>query len=85
MYQDDDSIVCTGFLTPPDVHQLLSHAGIFALPSSHEGLPIALLEAMKMGIPVLASNIAGNASTVIGVTDSVSDTFIKPRSPSVVP
>ena len=57
MYENDDSIVCTGFLTPPDVHQLLSHAGIFALPSSHEGLPIALLEAMKMGIPVLASDI----------------------------
>lgn len=60
MYENDDSIICTGFLTPPEVHQLLSHAGIFALPSSHEGLPIALLEAMKMGIPVLASDIAGN-------------------------
>jgi glycosyltransferase involved in cell wall biosynthesis len=59
-YEGSDSIVCTGFLSPPEVQQLLSHAGIFVLPSSHEGLPIALLEAMKMGIPVVASNIAAN-------------------------
>jgi glycosyltransferase involved in cell wall biosynthesis len=60
MYENNDAIVCTGFLSPPEVQQLLSHAGIFALPSSHEGLPISLLEAMKMGIPVLASDIPAN-------------------------
>jgi glycosyltransferase involved in cell wall biosynthesis len=59
-YEGNDAILCTGFLSPPEVQELLSHAGIFALPSSHEGLPIALLEAMKMGIPVLASDIAAN-------------------------
>jgi glycosyltransferase involved in cell wall biosynthesis len=56
----NDAIVCTGFLSMPEVQELLSHAGIFVLPSSHEGLPIALLEAMKIGIPVVASNIAAN-------------------------
>jgi glycosyltransferase involved in cell wall biosynthesis len=60
LYENNDAIVCTGFLSPPEVQQLLSHAGIFALPSSHEGLPIALLEAMKIGIPVLASDIPAN-------------------------
>jgi glycosyltransferase involved in cell wall biosynthesis len=57
---DSDSIVSTGFLSPPAVQELLMHAGIFALPSSHEGLPIALLEAMKQGTPVLASDIPAN-------------------------
>ena len=57
---EDSTIINTGFLAPSDVHQLLSHAGIFALPSSHEGLPISLLEAMKLGTPVLASDIPGN-------------------------
>lgn len=56
----DESIVSTGFLSPPEVQQLLVHAEIFALPSSHEGLPIPLLEAMKLGTPVLASNIPAN-------------------------
>jgi glycosyltransferase involved in cell wall biosynthesis len=59
-YEGNDSIVCTGFLSPPEVQELLSHAGIFVLPSSHEGLPIALLEAMKLGIPVVASDIPAN-------------------------
>ena len=55
-----DAIVNTGFLSSIEVQQLLSHAGIFVLPSSHEGLPIALLEAMKLGVPVLASDISAN-------------------------
>ena len=54
------AIVTTGFLPPQEVHELLSQAGVFVLPSSHEGLPISLLEAMKLGTPVLASNIPAN-------------------------
>lgn len=54
------AIVRTGFLPPPEVHELLAHAGTFVLPSSHEGLPISLLESMKLGTPVLASDIPAN-------------------------
>jgi glycosyltransferase involved in cell wall biosynthesis len=56
----DESIVSTGFLSSSEVQRLLMHAGIFVLPSSHEGLPISLLEAMKLGTPVLASDILAN-------------------------
>jgi glycosyltransferase involved in cell wall biosynthesis len=56
----NSAIVRTGFLPPPEVHELLAHAGMFVLPSSHEGLPISLLEAMKLGTPVLASDIPAN-------------------------
>lgn len=54
------AILNTGFLTPREVQELLANAGIFALPSSHEGLPISLMEAMKLGTPVVASDIPAN-------------------------
>jgi glycosyltransferase involved in cell wall biosynthesis len=57
------AIINTGFLPSAAVHELLLHAGIFVLPSSHEGLPISLLESMKLGTPVLASNIPANLET----------------------
>ncbi|MRW93041.1 glycosyltransferase [Duganella sp. FT80W] len=53
-------VVCTGLQTGAALAQLYQHAGIFVLPSSHEGLPIALLEALSYGLPVIASDIPAN-------------------------
>ncbi|MEH2512182.1 glycosyltransferase involved in cell wall biosynthesis [Nitrobacteraceae bacterium AZCC 1564] len=49
--------VLAGFQTGLTLRELYAHAGIFVLPSSHEGLPIALLEALSYGLPVVASDI----------------------------
>lgn len=56
----NERIVLTGFQTGESLRELYANAGLFVLPSSHEGLPIALLEAMSYGVPVLASDIAAN-------------------------
>lgn len=56
----NDAIINTGFLQGIEVQELLMSAGIFALPSSHEGLPLSLMEAMKLGTPVLVSDIPAN-------------------------
>ena len=52
--------VLTGFVRGRKLHSLLSHAACYVLPSSHEGLPIALLEAMSYRRKVLVSDIPAN-------------------------
>ena len=50
-------IVFTDELHGARLAEILRHGKLFVLPSEIEGLPLALLEAMQEGIPVLASNI----------------------------
>lgn len=54
------NVVLTGFQSGVALQELYEHAGLFVLPSSHEGLPIAMLEALSYGVPVIASNIPAN-------------------------
>lgn len=53
-------VVLTGFIKGRKLHSLLTHTRCFVLPSSHEGLPIALLEAMSYKVPVIVSDIPAN-------------------------
>lgn len=47
-----------------DVYELLRASDLFILPSRWEGLPIVLLEAGRLKVPVLASNTYGNRETI---------------------
>jgi len=56
----EGNVVLTGFIKGQKLQQIFSHARLFVMPSYHEGLPIALLEAMSYNLPVLVSNIPAN-------------------------
>ena len=55
-----NGVVLTGFVKGRKLHSLLTHCRCYCLPSSHEGLPIALLEAMSYGVEVVVSDIPAN-------------------------
>ena len=40
---------------------LLFDADIFLSCSLYEGLPLSILEAMSIGLPIVASNVVGNS------------------------
>ena len=60
-------VVLTGFQRGARLGELYDSASVFALPSTHEGLPIALLEALSYGIPAIASDIPANKE--VGLPD----------------
>lgn len=61
------NVCLTGFVREDKLAELYAHAHLFILPSSHEGLPIALLEAMSHGCPILASDIPANREVELPV------------------
>jgi glycosyltransferase involved in cell wall biosynthesis len=50
-------VVFAGELRGDRLAEIVRGAGLFALPSDLEGLPLAMLEAMQEGVPVVASDI----------------------------
>jgi len=48
-----------------DVAQQLANADIFILTSHWEGFPISILEAMRAGLPVIASDVGGVSEAVL--------------------
>jgi glycosyltransferase involved in cell wall biosynthesis len=56
----DQRVLFTGFVTGLALEELFSNAYLFCLPSTVEGLPIALLEAMSYGNCCLVSDIPEN-------------------------
>ena len=47
-----------------DIAEICKVTDLFIFPSYHEGLPVALMEAMAAGLPVIASNVRGNRDLI---------------------
>ncbi|MBU1054494.1 MAG: glycosyltransferase family 4 protein [Proteobacteria bacterium] len=61
---EDPRIIFTGFLTGSPLAELFSNAYLFCLPSTMEGLPVALLEAMNYGNCCMSSDIPENIEAI---------------------
>ena len=53
----ENRIVFTGYVSEQELDSLFRMAGLLIYPSLYEGFGIPILEAMKMGLPVITSNI----------------------------
>ncbi|MCE1179421.1 MAG: glycosyltransferase family 4 protein [Micrococcales bacterium] len=62
----DLGVEVTGWVEPHEVRERLAEADLLLFTSQGEGLPMVILEAMALGVPVVASR-------VVGVSDLVDD------------
>jgi len=70
----ESAVIFTG--QRKDVYELLAMSDIFILPSMiREGLSIAMIEAMAMGLPVIGSNVGGIPELI---EDRVSGFLVSP-------
>lgn len=69
-----ENVKLLGFRT--DVSEIYQAADLFLFPSLREGLPVALMEAMCCGLPVVCSSIRGNTDLV----DQNGGVLFSPRS-----
>lgn len=67
--------------TRSDIGELLLQADLFVNSSLYEGLPVAVLEAMATGLPVVATQVAGNVDIV---NDGVNGVLAQGGSPEAL-
>lgn len=74
-----DTVIFTGIRR--DVPEVLALLDVFVLPSLWEGLPIALLEAMAAGLPVVATRVGGVPEVVV---EGETGLLVPPRDPEAL-
>lgn len=77
--QLDEHVVFTGFRA--DAVRVMSAFDVFTLASSWEGLPVALMEALALGLPVVATEVGGVAEAM---HDGVDALLVPPSDPEAL-
>lgn len=74
-YQLNDKIIFTGWIDGRRKRELMRDSQIFVLPSYNEGLPMAILESMSYGMPVVATDVGDVRAAV---ADQVNGYVVEP-------
>jgi colanic acid/amylovoran biosynthesis glycosyltransferase len=61
----EDAVKCLGSMDQVQVAKEMLKAHIFLLPSIAEALPVVLMEAQAVGLPVIATNVGGVAEVIV--------------------
>ncbi len=72
-----DKVILAGYRR--DIPDVLHASELFIFPSFHEGLPVALMESMAAGLPIICSRIRGNVDLI---QDGVNGYLFAPESAS---
>jgi colanic acid/amylovoran biosynthesis glycosyltransferase len=70
-----------GNLTEQEIERELQTSDLFVLPSLAEGIPVSVMEAMAVGVPVIATNIAGTSELV---EDGKTGFLVRPSDPDAL-
>lgn len=79
--QLENQIKFIGEVTQKQLAQKMGEAGIFVLPSYSEGLPRVVIEAMTIGLPVVATNVSGIPQVV---ENGVTGFLIEPKNETLL-
>jgi glycosyltransferase involved in cell wall biosynthesis len=72
-----ETVAATGWMPSDQFQELLSESDVFVLPTHAEGFPMALIEALSKGLPVISTDVGGIADSL---RDGVNGYLIPPKA-----
>jgi glycosyltransferase involved in cell wall biosynthesis len=72
----DEKVTILNFSRYSDIPEYLAAADVFVLSSITEGMPLALMEAMATGLPVVATRVGGIPEILV---DGINGLLVNPR------